>query len=143
MKKYLIALLFGMSLMAMQTASAATVTLNGSSILYGTGPGTYSLSVTGAAADDVLGFATFGSSAYSSLSGPMLFSLTNTGATALLDGLTQFKVTGNAFALAIGKLVGGDFIPQAAAVGDVPVPAAIWLFGSALMGLVGASRRKA
>ena len=29
-----------------------------------------------------------------------------------------------------------------ATINEVPVPAAVWLFGSALMGLVGASRRK-
>jgi hypothetical protein len=37
----------------------------------------------------------------------------------------------------------GLVIGTAAAVSGVPVPAAVWLFGSALMGLVGASRRKA
>lgn len=41
-----------------------------------------------------------------------------------------------------GTAANGLVIGTAAAVSGVPVPAAVWLFGSALMGLVGASRRK-
>lgn len=36
---------------------------------------------------------------------------------------------------------GGDFA-QSASVSSVPVPAAVWLFGSGLMGLVGVARRR-
>jgi len=37
---------------------------------------------------------------------------------------------------------GGDFAQYVAAAAPVPVPAAVWLFGSGLLGLVGIARRK-
>ena len=52
--------------------------------------------------------------------------------TFLSTDVVQFLVAGNA-----GRSGSIDI-----SVSSVPVPAAVWLFGSALMGLIGASRRK-
>jgi hypothetical protein len=56
----------------------------------------------------------------------------------IFDGFGGFTVQdGNI--IAAGLI---DYGQQAANVGAVPVPAAVWLFGSALLGLVGFNRRK-
>lgn len=151
MKKYFIALILGMGLLSMQTASAATLSLNGSpagAIVAGTS-GTFSLTVAGAIAGDILQFYIPSSATSPTFGGTgiMNFSLTNAGqVTPLLDGLTTLVVGGtSSFVAAIGHLDANDvFVPDAAVPGlnNVPVPAAVWLFGSALMGLVGVARRK-
>ena len=54
----------------------------------------------------------------------------------------------DAYALAWEDLVGGgdgdyqDFVVMVDSVLTAPVPAAVWLFGSGLLGLIGISRRK-
>ncbi len=58
----------------------------------------------------------------------------STGTTGLASGNYYLKISGDA-------TNGGRFHSQYA-TSAVPVPAAIWLFGSALVGLVSVSRRK-
>jgi hypothetical protein len=41
-----------------------------------------------------------------------------------------------------GNLISMDYSGESVSVSAVPVPAAVWLFGSGLLGLVGLSRRK-
>lgn len=64
----------------------------------------------------------------------------------------DFTITGNEFALSVGDAatttVGAnvwvwDVTGSVDGVSEVPVPAAAWLFGSALLGLFGASRKRA
>ncbi len=65
---------------------------------------------------------------------------------SFIDGTNQAALTGTIeFILGAGetKLIlaqGVDVFGEAAAV--IPVPAAVWLFGSGLLGLVGVARRK-
>ena len=73
--------------------------------------------------------------------------LGNTGAGII--GLFEFDTTAEIHALEIiwlNPIEGGSFynISIEVALGDavVPVPAAIWLFGSGLFGLIGLARRK-
>jgi hypothetical protein len=149
MKKYFIALILGMGLLSMQTASAATLSLNGSpagAIVAGTS-GTFSLTVAGAIAGDILQFYIPSSATSPTFGGTgiMNFSLTNAGqVTPLFDGLTTLVVGGtSSFVAAIGHLDNNVFVPDAAVPSlNTPIPAAMWLFGSALMGLVGVARRK-
>lgn len=42
-----------------------------------------------------------------------------------------------------GNLINPDFVTSSITVGAVPVPAAVWLFGTGLIGLAGLARRKA
>ena len=67
---------------------------------------------------------------------------------ALQEGITTASLTLNPFQ---GDWVSGDFISPITGViyegadvtvGAVPVPAAVWLFGSGLIGLVGIARRR-
>ena len=51
------------------------------------------------------------------------------------DGILGLKMIDGAF---VGSSANFDFVAPAA----VPVPAAVWLFGSGLLGLVGVARRK-
>jgi hypothetical protein len=155
MKKYFIALLFGVSLMSMQTASAAMLTLTQ---LLGGGAS------VGSGTDSVTG---------SSLDNPMInpnnisnwsLELSDLGSSGLADldfdwnpdGLLGFEyafsgpkdlknlVAGEYF-FSIFPSVGDvhyDFSFTATDVSQVPLPAAVWLFGSALLGLVGVTTRK-
>ena len=54
-----------------------------------------------------------------------------------VDPSTQFEFFGFSIESANGNVVSTDIINTA-----VPVPAAVWLFGSGLLGLVGIARRK-
>jgi hypothetical protein len=77
-----------------------------------------------------------------------LFSLTFNVLTPIADGLSDLTVgLLDASADDINPPVGGvpfTITPDrvSAAIGAVPVPAALWLFGSGLLGLVGVARRK-
>jgi hypothetical protein len=144
MKKYLIALLFGMSLMSMQTASAATLTLTniiGGTV--GTSPGSTVTGTSGAASIWDIGLSGLGASGLGDLS----FSITPLGQsikayfdvspiTGLIAGHYNLTILGaSTFTLTAKDVVGTGG-------NNVPVPAAVWLFGSALLGLMGVTRRK-
>lgn len=159
MKKYFIALLFGISLMSIQTVSAATLGLStffGGSVTTA-GPGAsvtgtstspvsiWSLNVadtvspvnvnfTLAGAPPVVSFLS-GSTHYEFSSTP-----TNSTFNLLLAAGSYFfgLVPSNGGAYGFTASLDADPIPPS----NVPVPAAVWLFGSALLGLVGAGRRK-
>ena len=162
MKKYFIALLFGMSLMSMQTASAATLTLAnflGGSVVTA-GPAT---TVSGTATGAPTAFFGLPFSAWSlnvSDPTPVNFNLSGTtpytGIIAGMGSLLSFNNTSFSAVLAAGNYLFA-VLPSAAnspysfsisagtaggVVGNVPVPAAVWLFGSALLGLMGVGRRK-
>jgi hypothetical protein len=62
--------------------------------------------------------------------------LPNSLMTGLAAGSHFFSVTGIS-----NGLLGGSY-QVGASVAQTPIPAAVWLFGSALMGLTGISRRK-
>ena len=155
MKKYLIALLFGMSLMSMQTASAATLTLEAPFLI---GAGSV---VTGGPAETVEG-ASSGAAIFAFPGVPSfsMWTLTVSEATdvqfdftgissvaSLIDGLA-FSTTSFIASLAAGTYIfsttsaAGTPFTFTAAVSNVPVPAAVWLFGSAIAGLIGVTRRK-
>jgi hypothetical protein len=150
MKKYLIALLFGMSLMAMQTASAASLAL---SQTFGTGSVTTPSGTTvsgngsGSTLWDVTltGLGAGGTADITLLNqvvtGPVSFfasGFLGTNGIGVGDGTYQLLIllapTSSSFTF--------DVALSNVAQGVVPVPAAVWLFGSALMGLVGVARRK-
>jgi hypothetical protein len=152
MKKYLIALLFGMSLMAMQSASAATLTL---SLLSGsgsvvTGSGSESSPVSGSGSSATFWEVTLsglgaGGTANLDLSTVISGPISNfaagflgTNGIGLSDGVYTLAIlllpstSSYTFEVALSNVAGGV----------VPVPAALWLFGSALLGLVGVTGRK-
>jgi len=57
--------------------------------------------------------------------------------------LSAYLLDTTAYTLTIiGTLAGTSFGTVTTTVSSVPLPAAVWLFGSALVGLFGASRRK-
>jgi hypothetical protein len=55
-------------------------------------------------------------------------------------GADQFKVDGGIFNMLVPN---ADYVAQGPDVGAVPVPAAVWLLGSGLLGLIGIRRRNA
>lgn len=76
--------------------------------------------------------------------GSTVYSTTSTGVSptllsGLTDGLYKVIVSGRTST----GTAGNNTTSFTYSVPSVPVPAAVWLFGSALMGLVGVSRRKA
>lgn len=97
-------------------------------------------------ATDTLLSGSFSTFSYSGVPGPTeVFSATgpDTKSSALLGALgiplnTQFDFFGFSIESANGSVVSTDIINTAV----IPVPAAIWLFGSGLLGLAGISRRK-
>ena len=56
-------------------------------------------------------------------------------------GLTEFA--GNPWASGGSAITPLDFVNGNVAISAVPVPAAVWLFGSGLLGLIGVARKKA
>jgi hypothetical protein len=147
MKKYLIALLFGMSFMSMQTASAASLSLSqafgigsvttaSGSTVSGTGNGTtiWDVTVSGLGAGGTADL-----SLTSTITGPVSFfssGFLNTSGIGIGDGVYKLLVlldpstSSFSFDVSIGNVT------------TVPVPAALWLFGSAIAGLIGVTRRK-
>ncbi|CAG7856682.1 hypothetical protein MCAMS1_01258 [biofilm metagenome] len=138
MKKYISVLLLSIGLMAMQSASAATlslgsgtggVTIDPPPPLTGTwnGSGSVTLSITTAAnevVDLLFSFTTASQNFTHSFSGPT---------TGLTSGDYILGLNGGSGSYSI------NFTSQ---ISEVPVPAAVWLFGSALMGLFGVRRSK-
>lgn len=171
MKKYFIALLLSMSLMAMQTASAATLTLanlSAGSVTASTGTAvagqasgaaasflgfplpfsvsSWTLDVSSATnvsfnLSGVLPFST-GLFNNSTFTAPSALSFTGSTASALLSAGTYYLAVFSGFGN-VGVPYDLNITSTDVSVGNVPVPAAVWLFGSALMGLIGAGRRKA
>jgi hypothetical protein len=155
MKKYFIALLFGLSLTSMQTASAAMLNLTqifGGGAVIGSGTDT----VTGSSLDDLMLNPTNASIWKLDLSGLGPSGLADLDFDLNLGGITGFDMsfTGSSdfknlsadtyFLSLFPKLptVSYNFTLSATDVSQVPVPAAVWLFGSALLGLVGFTTRK-
>ncbi len=130
------ALLLGIGLMGMQTVSAATLTLDSDSPGVSINPGSNSGSITGG------GVISINIDAASGEMVDLLISFSVLGTPAFLDGGvdTVGLVDGTYKLLVVGTT--GFNIALGNAVSNVPVPAAVWLFGSALMGLFGVSRRK-
>lgn len=155
MKKLLIVLFISMSLMAMQDASSATLTLaNGfGGLLTTQGPaGTVAGSSSGAPSTvfgTVLPFSSWALSVSEATT--VKFDFSDNAVSSVLDSTLR---TGD-FTLSLAAGVYNFILnPSSAnsgftfeinasnAVGQVPVPAAAWLFGSALLGLAGVIRRK-
>jgi hypothetical protein len=165
MKNFFIALIMAMSFMAMQTASASTMTLTNLSagsvttdtgdMVAGTGNGeallgllpfsisSWKLDVDSAVKLDfnLSGGMPFSTSLFDSPSfaPPPVFSFAGSFGTAMLDAgtyyLSVFSGTGN-----VGAPYEFSIAPSA--ISEVPVPAAVWLFGSVLAGLIGVTRSK-
>ncbi|MEQ1545089.1 hypothetical protein [Methyloglobulus sp.] len=145
MKKYFIALLFGMSLMSMQTASAATLALSlnfGDGVITSNTGSTFSGTTTKGAVWDI-GLSGLGASGL----GDLVLTITPLGQSlkTYFDVMPPLGLIAGSYSLTI---IGASTFTLTAkdAVGtggnNVPVPAAVWLFGSALMGLLGVTRRK-
>lgn len=157
MKKYFIALLFGLSLTSMQSASAAMLNLTqifGGGVSTGSGTDT----VTGSSLNDLmlnptnssiwkLELSDLGPSGFAdldfdlNLGGPTGFDMSFTAPsfqnlsanTYFLSLFPKIPTVSYNFTLSATDVPGQ--VP-------VPVPAAVWLFGSALLGLVGVTTRK-
>jgi hypothetical protein len=153
MKKFYIALLFAVSCLSMQTASAATLTLTNDA--FGTASPSSGSSVTGHSADLfkpnssiwTLEVSGLGASGLAELT--MSFISSASGYTFFSDIPSLTSVSAGIYHLAFflkpAALTHYDFTINATDVpvsGNVPVPAAVWLFGSALLGLIGMGRRK-
>lgn len=69
-----------------------------------------------------------------------ILNVLSTTFSSLTIGEHQLVISGNA----VNASYGGNLtiIPANAPVGAVPIPGAVWLFGSALVGLMGFSRKK-
>jgi hypothetical protein len=81
-----------------------------------------------------VGFITQDTNLYSSLGYQALPpSLTNTATSLAFFTIEETDSSGNTTFLGFGRLD---------AVSAVPIPAAVWLFGSGLLGLIGIARRK-
>ena len=146
MKKLFVAILFGICSMSIQTASAATLTLTqkfGDGIITtGSGPSVGGATTIGAVWS--IGLSGLGSSGLADLA----LSLTSVGQSVTaffnVDPITGLTA-GEYFLTIIGNT---KFTINATDVivpphGEIPIPSAVWLFGSALLGLLGACRVKA
>lgn len=169
MKNYFIALIMAMSFMAMQTASASTITLENldagsvttatGDMVAGTGNGdallgllpfsisSWKLDIDSAVKLDFnlsggLPFSTsFFNKPYIPFAPPptVVFSFVGSFGTAMLDAGTYYLsvFSGQGY---VG--VPYDLSIAPSAISEVPVPAAVWLFGSVLAGLIGVTRSK-
>jgi hypothetical protein len=153
MKKFYIALLFAVSCISMQTASAATLTLGnfiGGSVVTASGT-----SVSGTATGAPTAFFGLPISSWSlNVSDSTTVNFKMTGTTTFLS-----MVAGNGSVLDFNTssfstlLTAGTYLfsimpnavnkPYDITISSVvPVPAAVWLFGSAFLGMMGLVRRK-
>lgn len=153
MKKYFIALLFAVSSLSMQTASAATLTLGnyiGGSVVTATGS-----TVSGTATGAPTAFFGMPFSSWSlnvSDTGLVNFNLSGTTSFISMIGgngsILDFNTTSFSTVLAAGNylfavLPSSANQPYNLSINSVvPVPAAVWLFGSAFLGMLGLVRRK-
>lgn len=150
MKKLFIALLFTVCATAMQNASAASLSL---SLVGGSG------SVTTAAGNQVSGSGTSGTFWNVELSGLASNEIADLALSTTITGPISTFASGllgtNGIGLGNGTYTLAIFLAPSTSsynfnvdlqnirvVDAVPVPAALWLFGSALLGLMGVSRRK-
>ncbi len=153
MKKFFIALLFTVSSLSMQTASAATLTLGnyiGGSVVTATGS-----TVSGTATGAPTAFFGMPFSSWSlnvSDTGLVNFNLSGTTSFISMIGgngsILDFNTTSFSTVLAAGNYLFA-VLPSSAnqaynlSINSVvPVPAAVWLFGSAFLGMLGLVRRK-
>jgi len=155
MKKFVFALFLSIGLIATQAASAATLTLaNGfGGLLTTQGPaGAVAGSSSGSPTTvfgTVLPFSSWALSV--SEAATVKFDFSDNAVTSIIDTTTR---TGD-FTLTLAAGVYNFILNPSSAnsgfrfeisasdvVGEVPVPAAAWLFGSALLGLAGVIRRK-
>lgn len=153
MKKFYIALLFAASSLALQTASAATLTLtnitpgstSSSGVIDGTGPSVEG-AFSGVSVWEVA-LSNLGPSGLADLDFDIHISGVPTVFSSFFNVDPLTSLTAGSYFLTIVALpntISYDFTISATNVplNDVPVPAAIWLFGSALLGLAGMGRRK-
>jgi hypothetical protein len=137
MKKLITALLLVIGLMAMQSASAATVHLDD----------TTATNISGNDTDSV-NFNFIGVTPIFTISGfdhpvDLLLSLTDTSTPfGFFQASADGSVVLGGFNFITGVNYTGSIQDPSQAPEIVPIPAAVWLFGSALMGLLGISRRK-
>jgi hypothetical protein len=70
--------------------------------------------------------------------------MTSVGTASQLFGFTGNATSGtlNSYILGSATLAADGTLAINAGTAPVPLPAAVWLFGSGLMGLVGVSRRR-
>jgi len=141
MKKYFIALLFGISLMSMQTASAATLMITDlapelSATLTGSGSIFNGTTSTGGQWEILVSDLGIGEIA------ELLFTSIGNGEAPFFGFLPSSSglVNGDTAFLTVIGLLSFRLDAEITSISEVPVPAAVWLFGSALAGLMGVSR---
>ena len=136
MKKYITALLLAFGLLAMQSASAATIHLDDTTATVVSGNDTTSVNFTSIGITPTF--------TISGVTNPvdLLFSLTDTETPfAFFQALNDGPVN-------ISNMIFSNDVNFTASIQEpsqspvVPIPAAVWLFGSALLGLFGVNRRK-
>lgn len=133
MKKYILALILGVGLMSMQTASAATLRLESDSPVVTINPDGVSGTASGRG-----GFFDIVIEGNNGELVDLMISLTGAGF-AFEGGLDPVGLSPGTYGVTI---FGSRANFSVEIVNQVPVPAAVWLFGSALAGLFGVSRRK-
>ena len=147
MKKYFIAILFAVNLLSIQNASAATLSL---SLLGGIG------SVTTASGTDVSGNGRLGTFWEVTLSGLAANEVADLDLDTRISGPITFFSAGflgtDGLGVRNGTYTLGIFLTPLTSsytfnvalenIQAIPVPAAVWLFGSALFGMMGFVRRK-
>ncbi len=87
-------------------------------------------------------FGNFGGLAGPALVGPLLFTADAAGTAVFsLGASTSTAVGGFSSAITFTEQF-PNFIGTTVTISEVPVPAAVWLFGSGLLGLIGIARRR-